>query len=416
MKKRSAVESGSSRPYPRERDIARFLRSVALATTIGIVAGVLVQGLASGALSWPLSLRAAWATLDLPQIVFLCLALALLLVGLLSPKIPVRIALSLITSLVCLVCAMVICRLCAVDLTTRVLYLQQRYGGAAEMPSNAGRLYRFDDTLGYALIPNNRVAKREGGRKVVYTTDADGCRITPTPPAVRGTVLIVGCSFTLGLRVQDAETYPFILGSEYWPAYKVKNRSCGGWGTTQAYLNVARAMGSTDTPCLVIYATMENGHVQRNYLRKELFRMHRNRPKAGMRLPHFEISDGRLTYRGLAGEDEAIPDEAPGLGEKELAVTIALLKGMHRICEEHGVPFVVVELPAKSGIRLHHGITAALRREQIPLLDLGDRGLEAFLADAHPNPHDHKKIARAIAQSFVTGLLEKCKPGADTVR
>ncbi len=58
---------------------------------------------------------------------------------------------------------------------------------------------------------------------MTYRTDADGWRVTPKPskPAAPE-IVILGCSFTWGIGVEDTETYPWILGTEAWPDHRIR--------------------------------------------------------------------------------------------------------------------------------------------------------------------------------------------------
>lgn len=278
------------------------------------------------------------------------------------------------------------------------------------------QIEQFDGVLGYDLIPSSTATHRYKDLKATYTIDSDKCRVTPNPHRPLGTVLITGCSYTMGVWVNDAETYPYVLAARYWKEYKIRNRSCGGWSTTQADLIVSEALASKKKPRVIIYGMMAgSAHRMRNYLRKswlESMRMAKEpilRARRGDRFirghPHFELCDGQLKYLGVVGTEAAVNDDAPELEAKEQAITAALLKDMHRRCQKDGVPFVVVILPNKWQLRVDPEIEAVMQTDRIPYLDLSYIRVSTSPYDTHPDARVYEHIAKAMAQSFISGIL-----------
>lgn len=69
---------------------------------------------------------------------------------------------------------------------------------------------------------------------VIYTTNAQGWRITPEHPQADTAIVFFGCSFTIGEGVNDAESYPYQVGEQLGPQYQVFNFGFHGYGAHQA--------------------------------------------------------------------------------------------------------------------------------------------------------------------------------------
>lgn len=395
MKRDNGSARNPSSASAQER-VARLLQ--ALSYTLAVVLILLV--LAGGLLP-------VWGPdLDPGKTLCLSLAFCLLLLSAVVSRLPLRWTLAVFTFLAGLVCALVISSLFSLNLVHRFARLKR--GGPYPVAYSTA-IHELHQRLGYDLVPNVKGTATHRDYEMVYAIDEGKCRATPDPPEPRGSILITGGSFTFGVGVNDDETYPSILGSEYWKDYKVKNRSVGGWGTTQAYLVVSDVLDAEEKPSLVLYAVITpRCHRNRNYLRKSWFEsvQIRGENRGNWRkLPHFELRNGRPVFQGVAGEAAAIDDSSPLLEEMEIAVTIALMKEMHEKCAREGIPFVIIGLPNGNGADMDPRIMQALQQNEIPVLDLTHMKLDMFPHDGHPNASDHRRMARAISQSFISDLI-----------
>ena len=385
-----------SRSSTSER-VAKLLQALTYSVAGALILLVLISGLfyANFGLSPELGPR---------KILCLFLALLLLLFSPIIRRIPVRWALAILTSILSLACALFICQLFSIDLLSRLSSVQPQPRSETKY---FGNIHQYHEYLGWDLVPNSKGRAKSTDYDVIYTIDADKCRSTPDPIDSRGIVFITGGSYTFGVGVNDEECYPYILGSKYWPDHKIKNRAVNGWGTVQAYQVVSDALRAQEKPCLVLYSIIPH-HRIRNYLRKSWFEINfpTAKGKSGKTrkgIPYFELRNGKLVFQGAVGIEAAIDDGSPLLEKKEIALTIALIKEMHRKCSEKDIPFVVVVLPGGGGLETM-GLES-LRSNRIPLLDLSYIGIKKFHHDPHPNASDHSKIAIAIARSFITELL-----------
>jgi hypothetical protein len=101
-----------------------------------------------------------------------------------------------------------------------------------------------DDLLGYAPAPSARVTARKlyGDSvlyDVVYTTDANGLRITaPASGSAKECVLFFGDSITFGEGVGDGENFPFLVSAKVADRYATYNFAYSGYGPHQMLANL----------------------------------------------------------------------------------------------------------------------------------------------------------------------------------
>ena len=147
-----------------------------------------------------------------------------------------------------------------------------------------------------------------------------------------------------------------------------------------------------EPPAMAIYVMIPN-HVKRNYIRMSWVKI---LAKFDKDHPHFELIDGKLTFMGVVGAPNSLPD-TPEMRDKEVELTKAFLIEMQKICRKRQVPFIVILL------RKYHlvDIYKTMIDNNIQILDLSGIEIEGFESDAHPNPNDHRKIAEMILNSIV---------------
>ncbi len=258
-------------------------------------------------------------------------------------------------------------------------------------------IYAPDERYGYRLRPSARDVARSFDFEVVYAIDDQGYRVTPTPPSRKGTVVIVGCSYTFGDGVEDDATYPYLLGSKYWPDFKVINAAVSGWGPAQVYLRIEEILAKEPEPRLIVYAMIPD-HQHRSHFR----------------LPVTEGVQRRLEYVDdrFVLIDRKVKTSEPDAGwvEKEIQWNISLILGMARLCREKGVMMAIVLLQDFG--RYHPDLIYALGKSAIPVLDLTRLTYERFTHDSHPNPADHRRIAQALHSSVLTAMLYGSETGA----
>ena len=257
-----------------------------------------------------------------------------------------------------------------------------------------------DDELGWSLNPNITVVADCGESKPIYTIDSNKKRFIPKPQDSVGQILFLGGAITFGDCVSDQEAYPAILATEYWKKWDVQNSAVIGWSTTQAYMMLSRALKSDSPPSLVIYG-MTPHHLDGNYLRRTWLASHTGN---GRKQPYFELMNGELEFQGTVGLSSGI-DVGPKLRKKEHEITSAYLKAMQKLCAEKNVPFIVILLPPWDRYPLP--VMNTLQKSNFLLLDLTEMEYDAPDPDKenHLKPMFHRRLATAIANSFVSKML-----------
>lgn len=229
--------------------------------------------------------------------------------------------------------------------------------------------------------------------KAYYTIGPDGFRATPAPAAAhpRGTVLFLGCSYTFGIGVNDDKCYPNILAREFWPHYRVENRTFPGWGTAEALLVLEDALAESPPPSVVLYGLIDD-HLHRNSLRKS---WHSSKIAWGGKVQKFTLEEGRLVYHGMVAPEEAQLPDAPETDRIEHELTIALLDQMRRLCAARNIPLFIVVLNQK--FPNDNPVVDALLREGTDVINARFESDRFFKVDNHPTVDWHRGVAEKIA-------------------
>lgn len=326
--------------------------------------------------------------LEFDKLAVLALSAALVLLGLVARRLAPQVTLLAFTLCASGALGLMVSPWFGVDVAAAVKRAVTR---VVFRPQHAD-IFEVDERYGYRLRPNARGRERTADYDVVYTIDEGGHRITPSPPRPRGTVVLIGDSFTFGTGVADHEVYPHVLGQDYWRDVKVVNNAAGGWGIVQAYVALTDTLAAEPLPSMIIYAMIPDDQF-RSYLRSPV--------TVGVR-QRLEFVDGSLVMMDVppAGPPTEAP---PALVEKELAMNRAMLLDMHRKCAAKGLPFAVVLLQDNG--RFAPDLIYTLGERQVPVVDLTRLPYERFTHDYHPNARDHRHIAQALFDSPITQTL-----------
>jgi hypothetical protein len=74
---------------------------------------------------------------------------------------------------------------------------------------------------------------------------------------------------------------------------------------------------------------------------------------------------------------------------------------------------VVILLPQIGADGWPTAVLRALQDSSIPVLDLSEMALEWYPNDSHPTPADQRRVADAVAGSFVTKMLDDLEVQAE---
>jgi len=280
-----------------------------------------------------------------------------------------------------------------------------------------------DAVLGWRNRPGEHVMRRPWGQPgtLRVTFLPDGSRTTgPAPARVVAEIVVIGCSFTQGWGLDDAETFPWLL-QQRLPDTRVRNFGTGAYGTYQSLLRLERVLESpSPVPRLVVYG-FADFHEQRNVAAQAWVRTLAAGSGGTARVPYCLLDRdggvrrmaplGRGTwpfYRALAAvrlfEDRVEAWDAPLRERQGRPVTQALLAEMERVARGAQARLVVVELAVRSTAT--KGSYAVYAREQgIDLVDCTSAAFNRMdprlrLPDMHPNATMNRDWAECIEREL----------------
>jgi hypothetical protein len=329
---------------------------------------------------------------EFDRILLIALAIILILLARFAPRLNRHVLVAAATTVVLASAFSAVSVALSIDIAQSVKGVVLR----AVVGQHEPNIAKPDDRYAYVLRPNARDVHREADFNVTYTVDAAGRRATPEPPHPRATVAFVGDSFTFGTGVNDEESYPWVLGAQYWRDVKVVNAGVGGWGPLQGYMTVADMLASSTPPSVVVYQMIPDD-IYRSYLRNSTMA---DLPK------RIEVVDGRLVERARPSAASRMV-VTPDVVEDEVRLTRDLVLGMQTICDQHHVPFAVLLLQ-DNGV-YPPDLIAPLGQRGIRTLDLTRMPYERFMHDYHPNAADHRHIAARIAASAIGDLVNSTR-------
>jgi hypothetical protein len=369
-------------PVDLERDerLRGALATIAIVTTLGLLVAIFFARIFYK--QWHIS-----RGFEFDKLAIIAMSAALLALALARRRLGARTMLLGVAGLVAASLGLLGCLLASVDVAGRLKALTS----AIVYRAHTAAIFDHDDRYGYVLRPNARDRERAFDYDVTYTIDATGRRVTPSPKSPRATILLAGDSFTFGIGVEDQETYPYLLGAEYWPDVKVVNAGVSGWGVAQAYLTIGDALARKPLPDAIVYAMIPD----------DQFRSHLREPITPGVARRLELVDGALQMTPAV--ERAAPTITPELVERELEMNRVLLAQMNRACADRGVPFALLLLQDEG--RYPPDLIYGLAHEGIPIVDLTRIRYDRFPHDYHPNVADHRRIAKAVSASRIAAMI-----------
>ncbi len=242
-------------------------------------------------------------------------------------------------------------------------------------PVVPGKLYQYDEHLGWTLRPSQRATSSRTGYEIEYRTNSKGLRDDETSykkPEGVFRIVLLGDSRTLGFGVPIDKHFSKLIEG-YFSKVQVINLGVEGYGVDQQLLRL-KAEGLKYRPDLVIaYVAHYGGH------------RHMHTVRFGKQKPMFESREGELvlinspvpppggstlhrwlvthvqTYdilasrtrmvlklltsnKEVAGQQRTDEDELkdPGFAEKLATLGEAIIAAMHSAAAEHDAGFVLV--------------------------------------------------------------------------
>ena len=260
-------------------------------------------------------------------------------------------------------------------------------------------IWETNPWLGHSHIMNASGTHKTENFNVTYTIGPDRNRLMPKPENPRGRIVFLGGSITFGYGVEEDQSFPAVLASQYLPEFEIVNKGVVGYGTMHSYMALLEELKGGNPPSLVVYGYIPH-HTLRNYIRKSWVS---SMGKNGIKHPHFEIKDKKLQFQGLVGVEEGLED-SDAVTEKELELTSAFIVAMHEECEKRNIPFAVLLLPTHYSYQEY--IISTIFDHDIKLIDQSHGSAEGFLTDEHLNPQDYSMLAKAISKPILLKTLD----------
>lgn len=271
-----------------------------------------------------------------------------------------------------------------------------------DVRSNDGFFFVLEPFSGYRPRPGvhrcHRIVDGVTSYEATYTVGSDGWR---TGGAGEGPpILLLGCSFTFGIGVNDADTVPAALAEHTGVA--TLNRGVGGWGPHNVLGLLQSGALDAERPRAVVLEVLAS-HVERAAGRVGW--------SAGC--PRYELDEaGRL--RRVGGWEghrpwwsssallSRLPWRSPP-SDHDLRRFVALCRAVRDECAARwSVPFLV--LAWESGEPFEPEVWSALRaagftlvetREELPWPELRQ---QLIPGDRHPTGDANRRVARLLAR------------------
>ncbi|WP_298369929.1 SGNH/GDSL hydrolase family protein [Azospirillum sp.] len=279
-----------------------------------------------------------------------------------------------------------------------------------------------DPVLGWVNRSGTFASLEKGGADMSFQPDHTR---TSRPVAEAGRsadVLVVGCSFTQGYSVSDAETYAWRLG-ERFPGLIIDNFGTGGYSTYQSLLRIRNELQARkDPPKLVILGFIAHQMV-RTVAPPDWVKYLTDRNGSMVIPPHATVDGGRLVDHPLETVEpwpfehrSALVTELHAgvlrlrLGDRmaqRVSATAAVIRSMRDLIEARGGRLLVALLDDASlpgGKSDYDGLVATLGAAKVAYVDCVDPDYDANPSAlqvggaGHPNGTVHRRWADCIGR------------------
>jgi hypothetical protein len=283
---------------------------------------------------------------------------------------------------------------------------------AKEAMKNVPSDYIPDSTLGFKPRIRELVRYADNDTNIIrFTIDSTSCRITSFEKNTFDKQIITdGCSFTFGDNLDDTETSSFKLQKKLWPyKIKVKNISCGGYGTTQFYLQIKNLDNSRHN-ILALVLNYSVFHDARAILARSWRSVLIHGQNTDLIMPFSKVIDDSLMvsykmidYKLLPLQDKSalinkLDDIRNKYEDKNAAcVSKKLLKEIVRLCKEKDITLILTGLtndtPTSDMIDYFNNLGVQTLKYN---LDLNVSKYNFLPYDNHPNATAHAIFADSI--------------------
>lgn len=283
-----------------------------------------------------------------------------------------------------------------------------------------------DPVLGWVNRPGTFASLEKGGAEMSF--QPDHTRTSRPPGRLPGPadVLVVGCSFSQGYSVADAQTYAWLLGERY-PHLLVNNFGTGGYSTYQALLRTRNEIESAKEPPKLVILGFIAHQMVRTVAPPDWVKYLTDRNGSMIVPPHATVTGSgpaaRLEEHPLETvhswpfeHNSALVTELHAaymrvrLGDRmaqRVSATAAVIRSMRDLVEARGGRFLVALLDDASlpdGKADYEALVASLGTDRVAHADCVDAEYNANPSAlqvggaGHPNATVHRRWAGCIAR------------------
>ncbi len=267
---------------------------------------------------------------------------------------------------------------------------------SAEDVGDAGasaKMHVADPVLGWRLAPGHVGNMTSGwGADVALRIDEDGCRTVPGQPgSAPATLALYGCSCVFGWWLPAEDTMAALLQARLGAGWRVENHGVGGYGQTQAVLQLTRDLRFSRSS--VVGFGWIDGHLARNVTAIGLVQRQaelaiRRRGSSIVSMPRAVLSEAnRIEIRqvginrpDLLGLD--LTDFAPDPALLDVVCATLMRRAAALVRAQGGDFFVLVQMGRPSAALLR-----MLAADGIPVLDAAVEGAAWMIGEANPHPN-----------------------------
>jgi hypothetical protein len=295
--------------------------------------------------------------------------------------------------------------------------------------TEAERLNDYDPQLGWVNMKNRRGVDRYGLNKTA-THNALGLRATreysAAIPAGRYRIIFLGDSFTYGVGVGDAGTYPAQLET-LAPSIEAVNMGVVGYGIDQMYLSYMSDGGRLDTNLLVLAFIGDD--LRR--MKLTAFLVQNPKPSLFLTGDHLTVTNVPVPTWGVATRSGWLAEFPNSLALVQILRSVydmfvqdydpipvaeRVFADLNSVASKKHQRFAVVYLPARTDLTNESPAARKLRdfaaRDHIPFFDLTNPFKEAltresaplFGKDVHYSQAGYKVIAELLLNELRKGF------------
>ena len=292
-----------------------------------------------------------------------------------------------------------------------------------------GSYFTAHANRGWAHLPGEFKLTVAGPYSFKVTHASNSLRIThPLDAKTSGNkkeIWIFGCSLTHGWRLNDAETYPWLLQQDL-PDYEVVNFGVDGYGSVQSLIQLQESLKAGKKPAIVVFAYAWF-HDPRNVLtrswKKALFINNRlgavNYPYGRMSADNkLVLCNDPLAYAGfpllrysaLANLLDEQYDASLEGSYRQHEVSRAVVDEFWNLCKSNGIEFVLAGIypdPLATEMLQSFNAKGAMTVDISVDMTLPENANMPY--DAHPSAVANKQFAQKLKAFLRARLMDKTK-------